>query len=239
MFHSCPSALPSFPPSLIPLDLSSSAKMGTLTSGTCTMRRLCTSSAWGPRSWPQRELCSPESHGRMRTNSGGQSVFSSSWCGPERSWTRGSTSAPTSTPPTTRKTPACTMLLPRAWRHVSKWASWECFRLFFCPYQRSLGKFLKTLTLQAQIENAANKDKKHVGWKEDKKGQINVTANNNYLISAHLYFGSLYHSGWRLVLFYILLQPWVQAVICIKHVSCVRFDQTSPLRTLQITWTED
>lgn len=196
MFHSCPSALPSFPPSLIPLDLSSSAKMGTLTSGTCTMRRLCTSSAWGPRSWPQRELCSPESHGRMRTNSGGQSVFSSSWCGPERSWTRGSTSAPTSTPLTTRKAPACTMLLPRAWRHVSKWASWECFFFFLPlpaqPWKISQDSHFKHRLKGPEIENAANKDKKHVGWKEDKKGQINVTANNKYLISAHLYFGSLY-----------------------------------------------
>lgn len=131
MFHSFSSLPPSFPPTLIPLDLSSSAKMGTLTSGTCTMRHLCTCSAWGPRSWPQRELCSPGSHGRTRTNSGGQNVFSSSCCGPERSWTRGSTSAPTSTPLTTRKTPACTMPLPQAWRRVSKWDSDKRFGNLF------------------------------------------------------------------------------------------------------------
>lgn len=128
--------------------------MGTLTSGTCTTRRLCTSSAWGPRYWPQRVLCSPESHGRTKTNSGGRSVFSSSWCGLERSWTRGSTSVPTSMPLTTRKTPACTTLLPRAWRRVSKWAQWECF---FSPLQHGRGKFLKTLTFQVQNKNHALK----------------------------------------------------------------------------------
>lgn len=72
---------------------------------------------------------------------------------------------------------------------------------FFLPLPAQPGKFLKTLTFQAQIKGAIDwkhKDKKHVGWKEDKKGQINVTENNYYLISAHLYFGSLYHSSWRL-----------------------------------------
>lgn len=75
--------------------------------------------------------------------------------------------------------------------------------------------------------------------KDDQKSQINVTANNYYFISAPLYFGLLRHNNKRLALSYILLHSRVQAVICICHVSCVKFDQTSPLWTLQITCTED
>lgn len=108
---------------LIPLDLFSWAKMGILTSVTCTTRRLCTFSAWGPTSWPQRGRCNPESRGRTKTNSGGQNVYGSFWSGPERNWTTESTRALMSMLQTTRRTPACTTLQPRAWKLVLRWDS--------------------------------------------------------------------------------------------------------------------
>ena len=110
--------LSGIPVCLILLGLFSETKMGILTSVMCTMRHHCTFSAWGPRSWLQRGRCSLGFHGHTKTNSVGLSVYKSFWHGLEQSWIMESMRLLISTPLTTRRIPACTMLLPQAWRSV-------------------------------------------------------------------------------------------------------------------------
>lgn len=107
----------------LPPDSSSWTKTGTLTNGTCTTRRPCTSCAWDPRSWPPRGRCSLACRGRTKTSGGGRSASSWRWRGRGRSWTAASTRRLTSTPRTTRKTPACTTLPLQAWKPAFGWDS--------------------------------------------------------------------------------------------------------------------
>lgn len=115
--HKCKNFSPLSP------DSSSWTKTGTLTNGTCTMRRPCTSSAWDPRSWPPRGRCSLDCCGRTKMSGGGLSASRWRWRGRGRSSTTASTRRRTSMPQITRKTPACTMLLLRAWKPAFRWDS--------------------------------------------------------------------------------------------------------------------